>query len=957
MLSSLSLPSIRKEQRMKQLFQNNPVYRHAYKHGALLAVFIGLFILSACGGGGGAAVVLVDSDVNCETTPFAEGCETSETAKVARTTIVDDCREALKNDGTCADSAPPAAVTCLTDPFSEECAAEAVTANPFEGTDFTLNEERATRRTECRGTLEDSSCRNAIASYCGAVESPSLSTLFDALCLGTAYAPARQAECRNNIANEACTATITNFCGAVGAANTGALFDDLCAGTDYTPERQTECRNNGLAEDGAANGKCATIKTTFCDGDDVGDNPHAAVCGDNLTNQQRFCRLDNNAGVPNCLLTIATVCHVETGNPFDVFCSGNNDDRKTRADACLAQTKTGNDCTTVATCNTAPFGEGCDATIYATALEAFCTKGDNIFDGQCINGTHGEVTAARVSACSGAIAALPNDDASLCNKADLSGAICGDGDSVVGSNSFADICKNETGNINYGTRKIAQEAFCRIGDIGRPECEDTVTDFCGAVGSANTGTLFNDLCAGAAYIPERRTECRRDINNGLCGDTITDFCGEVGAATVGNLFNDLCLGAGYMAERLTACKGDITALPSGDASLCNKANLSGAICGTGGVGGTIGSDPFADICSDDTATAVIDTFDKDMEQQEFCGATRKSGDGMVDCAGIYTGLCTGADLFDDDAGAGNFDCSQDGAFDDARLNFCKIDANSFNANCNEDDYNGTDAARTRLAETCRGDPTDTGCTTFVNGVDGVTVADCTNHLTEGDPGDPYQTGCGDKVFNDQKTARVVTCGEGANASIDALCGNAIATDACIRDPYGNDNEGAACVASDYTTARMERDTYCRNNAPANAPLCSTEIKDMICGDTLTHNPFASLCGNDGNNGDHRIAFCALTQSGDTNSNNDCSNDMVSLCTRNPFGTDLGISGNIDCTSGGDYVIARQNFCATGMENGNDCDTGEIAPAVCGTDTDANYNPFATFCLESANDGKSLGMRF
>ena len=79
MLSSLSLPSIRKEQRMKQLFQNNPVYRHAYKHGALLAVFIGLFILSACGGGGGAAVVLADPDATtCEATPFAEGCETSE---------------------------------------------------------------------------------------------------------------------------------------------------------------------------------------------------------------------------------------------------------------------------------------------------------------------------------------------------------------------------------------------------------------------------------------------------------------------------------------------------------------------------------------------------------------------------------------------------------------------------------------------------------------------------------------------------------------------------------------------------------------------------------------------------------------------------------------------------------------------------------------------------------------
>nr|MCA8836119.1 hypothetical protein [Pseudomonadota bacterium] len=95
---------------MKQLFQNNPAYKHAYNHGALLAVFIGLFILSACGGGGGAAVVLADpDDVNCETTPFAPSCLTSETAKVARTTIIDDCREALQDDGTCTDSVPEAA--------------------------------------------------------------------------------------------------------------------------------------------------------------------------------------------------------------------------------------------------------------------------------------------------------------------------------------------------------------------------------------------------------------------------------------------------------------------------------------------------------------------------------------------------------------------------------------------------------------------------------------------------------------------------------------------------------------------------------------------------------------------------------------------------------------------------------------------------------------------------------
>ena len=615
---------------MTPLFQNNPAYRHAYKHGVLLAVFIGLFILSACGGG--AAPVVAD-DTICETTPFAPSCLTSELAKVARTKIINDCRTALQDDGTCTDSVPEAAVTCLTDPFSEECAAEAVTANPFEGTDFTLITERATRQEECRTTLEASSCRNAITSYCGAVGSASLSTLFDDLCLGTAYVPERQTECRNNINNEACTTTITNFCGAVGAANTGALFDDLCAGAVYTAERESECLNNGLAEDGAAGGKCATIKTTFCDGDDVGDNPHAVICGDNLTNQQTFCGLADNAGAPNCPMTIETACHVETGNPFHVLCSGNNNDRKTRAEACLANTKTGNDCTAVAACNRAPFGAGCDATIYAGALEAFCTKGDNIFDGQCMDGTHGEVIAARVSACSGAIAALPTGvTASSCNHADLSGAICGDGDSVVGSNAFAEICESDTGNINYGMRKIAREAFCRIGDIGRPECEDTVTDFCGAVGAATIGNLFNDLCLGGDYTAERETECRRDIDNGLCGDTITGFCGDVGSANTGTLFDDLCLGGGYMPERLTACKGEITDLPRGDASVCNDADLSGAICGDGG--SVVGSNSFAKICESETGNINYGT--RKLAREAFC----RIGDiGRPECEDTVTDFC------------------------------------------------------------------------------------------------------------------------------------------------------------------------------------------------------------------------------------------------------------------------------------------------------------------------------
>ena len=90
---------------MKPLFQNNSAYKPAYNYGALLAVFIGLFILSACGGGAGTPAVAVD-DTICAATPFAEGCEASEPAQVMRKTIVETCRETLQDDGTCGDSVP-----------------------------------------------------------------------------------------------------------------------------------------------------------------------------------------------------------------------------------------------------------------------------------------------------------------------------------------------------------------------------------------------------------------------------------------------------------------------------------------------------------------------------------------------------------------------------------------------------------------------------------------------------------------------------------------------------------------------------------------------------------------------------------------------------------------------------------------------------------------------------------
>ena len=48
------------------------------------------------------------------------------------------------------------------------------------------------------------------------------------------------------------------------------------------------------------------------------------------------------------------------------------------------------------------------------------------------------------------------------------------------------------------------------------------------------------------------------------------------------------------------------------------------------------------------------------------------------------------------------------------------------------------------------------------------------------------------------------------------------------------------------------------------------FKSAICGGANGNNPFASLCGSDTNNGEHRIAFCDLPEQ---LNNQDCSNDI------------------------------------------------------------------------------------
>ena len=337
-----------------------------------------------------------------------------------------------------------------------------------------------------------------------------------------------------NNAETVCDTTVASVC-APGGTNlaTNEIFADICARATYNDAKVAYCSN--VAMDGDTDcdktiaGAGGTIKAVLCDGTEVSDNPHATVCGtDNVAEQRTFCALDHSvAGDPTaCAATRTVACADTDGNPFDTtLCFEENNifdaQRKLRADACLTEAKTGPDCTDVATCNAAPFGEttptsgvACSATIYAEARTMFCTVGADIFNTNCaevalnaedkIAGTQ----AARQAACaqSGATAHAGVGTANCVSRAD---AICGT-NAIEGTNPFAFICSVATQNVNYSTDYLlAQDFYCLAaqGNLGNHECPnvtsgDWLNSFTGEdalandpTGDADSATRNNEFLA------------------------------------------------------------------------------------------------------------------------------------------------------------------------------------------------------------------------------------------------------------------------------------------------------------------------------------------------------------------------------------------------------------------------------------------------------------------------------
>ncbi|MCA8835555.1 MAG: hypothetical protein K8953_10780, partial [Proteobacteria bacterium] len=169
-------------------------------------------------------------------------------------------------------------------------------------------------------------------------------------------------------------------------------------------------------------------------------------------------------------------------------------------------------------------------------------------------------------------------------------------DSCV-NNPFIQSCNAE----GYDDVRTKRDAYCRGAGRtdGDPLCIGRQTYIC--EGKEALGDPFADIC-GIANHDKQVAFCRLDgvSNDVRCEDDKATVC-------PGNPFNssfgphqlNCAEGDTYLSNRVTACGGKISDLPTGGAGLCNDEKLSGAICGTDS---NVGTDPFAEICSNPDAT-------------------------------------------------------------------------------------------------------------------------------------------------------------------------------------------------------------------------------------------------------------------------------------------------------------------------------------------------------------------
>ncbi len=321
----------------------------------------------------------------------------------------------------------------------------------------------------------------------------------------------------------------------------------------------------------------------------------------------------NTARNDSCTSPTASNYNVFNVNCTETAYTGTDDARKTFADECRAGTATRGcdvavsgvtDAPTIAACNTNPYATGCDTTIFADALTAYCADGaPTIFNTNCDSRT--DIATARRVSIGACIAALTT------NKDDAS---------CTGREIVAEV--PEVPAIIAGTTMVDHDDNPATPDIvARPE---DAKDAIPAVPAVTVGVClddpFNTGCASDLFDFARADHMEVCMSNGNAnlpsctnintGDTTYQTC-------LRNPFDTTCTGStghrfrNARAARYAFCEGpragSAAMVATGDTDLCGSqgaggtgTTIRGEICSYAGGAEGERLNPFAGVCADNT---------------------------------------------------------------------------------------------------------------------------------------------------------------------------------------------------------------------------------------------------------------------------------------------------------------------------------------------------------------------
>ncbi len=607
----------------------------------LIATFISLSILTACGGAASSPTAagqlreLVSPE--CQANPFEQSC-IEEFAEL-RSTIIGSCRDNPTADG-CADASEFVCTITEDNP----------NGNPFDPLCNTEDREVVAARAEvvskCMDGESDATstiCTVAVVAVCD-------DNAFEEICDTEQDYVARRKDvinecesadgcdsekmtqvCTDNPYNTLCfedntfnharavilatcgTANESEFCPeAIKPLCVADPFDSRCDDRqDYITargERTKACTDAGDCQADLVAKICKynPYNEVLCSVEATGDTYNIA-----RVIVKNSCRTEDKH--PLCPELVLEDC---TDNPFDTLC--NADDTYTEARLMV-----------IDGCRTDDTGKNCD-----DAIAHVCTDGGVLFTD---------------TLCKGAIYNDKRDVIRATCDTDTKHAACLDVVAVTcADNPFAALCRTDETRETYEPARNNTIATCRSVSRDGKNCADALAEVC--VGDA----LFTDiLCNGDTYDKTRADQCANGSTNAQCSLTVEQVCN-------GDPFNALCDDKAYAGARKTACRGFAEAGTINPG--CDDAVIE--ICT---------ANPFdADVCYD-----YASNYNDDNGALDYATARNTAVSACeIDASGA---LCADATLFvcatnpyntlcydDTDAKAGDYVNARDMAIEDCR---------------------------------------------------------------------------------------------------------------------------------------------------------------------------------------------------------------------------------------------------------------------------------------------------